>query len=121
MTQNSTKNLNPWTDKHDLFCLENKITPSAQLLWRWLLREGKLGTELEPDLKEFNEWVSKRRGKPYCRPQVKAAFNQLVECRVIVLVKTFTWHLVRIVTRTLADLFPKSFLGLGNRYPLSLI
>ncbi|WP_088243839.1 hypothetical protein [Calothrix rhizosoleniae] len=107
MTQKHARTINPWTHKHDEFCLENQITPSAKLMWQWLLREGKIGTELEPDLKEFNKWVCKYRGKPYCRPQVKAAFNQLVECRVIQLVKTFTWHLVRIVTRTIADLFPK--------------
>ncbi len=103
MTQNSTKNLNPWTEKHEKFCYENKLCPCARALWQWLLKHK----DDEPDLKEFNSWVSKYRGKPYCRPHLKLAFNQLVECRVIVLVKQFTWHLVRIVTRSLADLFPK--------------
>ncbi len=29
MTQKHTKTINPWTHKHDQFCLENKITPDC--------------------------------------------------------------------------------------------
>lgn len=103
MHYNARKSISYWTEKHDQFCLENGFTPAAKLLWQWIIRQK----EEEPDLKEFNYWVAKHRGKPYCRPTIKAAFNQLVECRVIQLVKKFTWNLVRIVTRTLDDLFPK--------------
>ncbi len=103
MSQTGQKSINQWTDKHEQFCFENKLCPCARALWQWLLKHK----DDEPDLKEFNKYVSKHRGKPYCRPHLKAAFNQLIECRVIRLVKTFTWHLVRIVTRTIADLFPK--------------
>ncbi len=103
MPQTNKKSINHWTENHDEFCLEHKLTPCAKLLWQWLIRQK----DDEPDLKEFNNWVRKHRGKPYCRPSIKTAFNQLVECRVVKLVKQFTWHLVRIITRTIEDLFPK--------------
>ena len=103
MTQNSTKRYNSWTEKHEQFCYENKLYPCARTLWQWLLKHK----DDEPDLKEFNKYVSRYRGKPYCRPHIKAAFNQLVECRVIRLVKQFTWHLVRIVTIKFEELLPK--------------
>lgn len=103
MHTNTKKNNSYWTDKHDEFCLENSLTPCAKLLWQWILRQK----DDEPDLKEFNNWVEDHRNKPYCRLTIKAAFNQLVECRVVKLVKQFTWHLVRIVTRAIDDLFPK--------------
>ncbi|OCQ96070.1 hypothetical protein BCD64_11985 [Nostoc sp. MBR 210] len=95
-----------WTEQHDAFCLTNKIAPAAKLLWQWLVRQGT-GEETEPDLNEFNEWVTKHRGKGYCRPTLKAALAQLVELRVVQLVKQFTWRIVRIVTRPLEWLKPK--------------
>ncbi len=111
MPQTNKKSINHWTEKHDEFCLHNKLTPCAKLLWQWLIRQK----DDEPDLKEFNNWVRKHRGKPYCRPSIKTAFNQLVECRVISVVKQFTWHLVRIITRSLEDLFPKKKCRNGNK------
>lgn len=95
-----------WTEAHDAYCLENKITPAAKLLWQWLIRQG-IGDEQEPDLKEFNQWVEKHRGKGYTRPTLKDALAQLVDCRVVQIVKQFTWRIVRIVTRPLDWLNPK--------------
>jgi hypothetical protein len=81
--------------------------PSAQALWRWLITQG-IGKEVEPDLeKEFNAWVKKHRGKGYCRDQIKNAFNQLIEHRVIQLIKQYTWRVVKIVTRPLEWLKPR--------------
>ena len=96
-----------WTEKHDEFCLENRIKPSAKLLWQWLIRQGKLSNEIEPDLKDFNDWVAKFRREPYCRDTLKDALQQLIDLRVVHLVKRFTWRVVRIVTRTIEDLFPR--------------
>ena len=96
-----------WTEKHDEFCLENRIKPSAKLLWQWLIRQCKLSNELEPDLVDFNAWVAKHRLKPFCRKTLKDALQQLIDLRVIHLVKRFTWRVVRIITRSLLDLFPK--------------
>ena len=96
-----------WTEKHDEFCLENRIKPSAKLLWQWLIRQTKLSNEIEPDLKDFNAWVAKFRRNPFCRDTLKDALQQLIDLRVVHLVKRFTWRVVRIVTRSLEDLFPR--------------
>ncbi|MBR8832705.1 MAG: hypothetical protein DSM106950_01340 [Stigonema ocellatum SAG 48.90 = DSM 106950] len=102
-----TSSIDIWTEKHEEFCLENGITPSAKLLWQWLMRLGKLSDEAEPDLTEFNEWVAKHRGKGYSRPTLKAALEQLKSLRVIQIVKKFTWRIFRLVVRPLEWLFPK--------------
>jgi hypothetical protein len=96
-----------WTERHDAFCLENKITPAAKFLWQWLIRGGKVGEETEPDLSEFNDWVQKHRGKGYSRPTLKTALAQLVECRVVQIIKKFTWAIARIITRPLDWLKPR--------------
>jgi hypothetical protein len=96
-----------WTEKHEEFCLENRVTPSAKLLWQWLMRQGELGNESEPDLKEFNEWVAKHRGKRYSIPTLKGAFEQLANLRIIYVAKKFTWRIYRLIVRPLEWLFPK--------------
>ena len=96
-----------WTERHDEFCLENRIKPSAKLLWQWLIRQSKLSAEIEPDLKDFNAWAAKHRLKPFCRDTLKDALQQLIDLRVVHVVKRFTWHVVRLVTRSLLDLFPR--------------
>ncbi|WP_427159416.1 hypothetical protein ACQFX9_25855 [Aliinostoc sp. HNIBRCY26] len=103
-----------WTEAHDAYCLENKITPAAKLLWQWLIRQG-IGDEIEPDLKEFNHWVEKHRGKPYHRDTLKDALSQLISCRVVQLAKQFTWNIVRIITRPLDWLKPRKNSSTHNK------
>ena len=108
MAENSRKNIkNTWTEKHDEFCLKNKLYPSTKLLWQWLLRQGELYTEIEPDLIEFNQWVKKYRGNGYCRVMLKKALEQLVESRVIDLVKRYTWRVLKVITKPLSALKTK--------------
>lgn len=114
MTYNKNKSITHWTYKHEEYCLKNEIPRSAQLLWEWLLKSGKVNIESEPDLKDFNNWIKKHRGKEYCRNTLKDAFNKLVECRVINLVKKYTWNIVKIVTRPLEYLKPKKKLRKRN-------
>lgn len=97
----------PWTNKHEEFCYENKIPPIAKTLWQWLLSEGMVGTEIEPDLSEFNEWVAKSRGKKYSHEYLKKAFNLLVECRVVQVMKSFCWKIHRILVRPIDWLKPR--------------
>ena len=106
-TDSRHENHKIWTEKHDEFCLENRLPPAAKLLWQWLVTQSKLSSEIEPDLAEFNAWIAKHRGKGYCRDTLKDALQQLIDLRVIHLIKRFTWCVVRIVTRTLEDLFPR--------------
>jgi hypothetical protein len=89
-----------WTKKHDEFCLEKGIKPSAKSLWQWLLEKGGEG-EREPDLADFNKWIEKHRGKPFHRDTIKQAFNQLVETGAITTLKKFTWKVWRIVVRSI--------------------
>jgi len=114
MPSNNTKSVQEptekdknWTEKHDEFCLQNSITPSAKLLWQWLLRQDSLGNECEPDLADFNDWVSKHKGKGYSRPTLKNALELLKSLRVIQVIKKFTWRIFRLVVRPLEWLFPK--------------
>lgn len=90
---------NTWTEKHDQFCLENELTPSAKLLWQFLVHRYKENEEIEPDLdKEFNAWVKKYRKDPFSINTIKTAFNRLIECEAIRKIKQWSWHEVRIIT-----------------------
>lgn len=96
-----------WTSKHDEFCLANNITPSAKLLWQWLVYKGE-NKELEPDLQqEFNTWVAKKRGKPYDPKTLKIAIKQLDDCGLINIVRKFSWKVYRLFLRPLGWLAPK--------------
>lgn len=101
MAQKVQKSITHWTKKHAEFCLKNKLPTAAKLLWEWLIENGKVGRESEPDLKDFNKWIEKSRGRGYCNKTLKKAFNKLVECRVVNLLKKYTWNIVKITTRPL--------------------
>ncbi|MGL5876398.1 MAG: hypothetical protein ACRC2V_01210 [Xenococcaceae cyanobacterium] len=92
-----------WSKKHDDFCLENNIRPSAQLLWRWLMSEGQPGEPIEIDLLlEFNAWVDKHRPEGgFSNPTLKSALNQLEEVGIVVIERTYTWRIHAIVFRAL--------------------
>lgn len=113
MTQKKSKDPQQWGDAYDAYCLKHQITPSAKLLWQWLLRQGEEGEEIEPDLGEFNQWVKRHRGKGYCRLTLKTALAQLIDHRIVNLVKRYTWKIVKLVTRPLEWLKPKK--NLQNR------
>ncbi|MGB6298826.1 MAG: hypothetical protein WBF90_21955 [Rivularia sp. (in: cyanobacteria)] len=98
---NRNKSISLWTYKHDQFCLKNQITPSAKLLWQWLVRKGYFEEEII-DLKDFNKWVARHRPKGgYCHKTLKSAFKELVEHRICNLLKGYVWNIVKIVTRPL--------------------
>lgn len=106
MTQNSFKNALPWTEEHEAFCYKHHICPAAKSLWQWLMRQGVISSEIEPDLSEFNATVAKARGKGYCHNYLKQAFNQLVEHRVIQVVKQYCWKIFKLLVRPLEWLKP---------------
>lgn len=107
----TTKTL--WTEQHDQFCLKNKIPPAAKLLWQWLIREG-IDQEVEPDLSEFQQWVEKHRGKKYAHNYLKQIFNQLVELRVVQVVKQYSWKIYKLIIRPLEHLKPRKKQKLQN-------
>ncbi|MCC5625368.1 hypothetical protein [Nostoc sp. CHAB 5715] len=53
MPENSLKNALPWTEEHEAFCYQHHICPAAKSLWQWLMRQGEIAEEVEPDLSEF--------------------------------------------------------------------
>ena len=106
MPQNAPKNALPWTEEHEAFCYKHHICPAAKSLWQWLIRQGYIGEEVEPDLSEFNATVAKSRGKGYSHNYLKQIFNQLVECRVINVIKQYSWKIFKLLVRPLEWLKP---------------
>lgn len=93
--------MSAWTDKHDAYCLEHRIAPSAKLLWQWLLSRSE-ALEQEPDLAEFNDWIGKHRGETYHRDTLKRALAQLINCKIVTPLKRFSWRIWRFVLRPIA-------------------
>ncbi|MBD2354757.1 hypothetical protein H6G41_08960 [Tolypothrix sp. FACHB-123] len=106
MTQNSNLVTLPWTEEHESFCYKNKIPNAAKVLWQWLMRQGSISEEVEPDLSEFNAWVAKNRGKPYAHNYLKKIFEILCEHRVIQVVKQYSWKIFKLLVRPLDWLKP---------------
>jgi len=57
--------------------------------------------DIEPDLNDFNRWVERKRGKPYCRQTLKDAIAKLEEIGIIRIARRFTWRVSRLVLRSL--------------------
>ncbi|MEH2065132.1 MAG: hypothetical protein V7K50_23210 [Nostoc sp.] len=106
MPENSLKNALPWTEEHEAFCYKHHICPAAKSLWQWLMRQGVISEEVEPDLSEFNATVAKARGKGYSHNYLKQIFDQLVENRVIQVVKQYSWKIFKLLVRPLEWLKP---------------
>lgn len=98
-SQNQTPH--QWGKNHEALSLKYKLSPSARLLWQWIVCEG---IQEEPDLKQFNNWVRRHRGRGYHRDTLKAAFYRLVEAKIINPIKQFTWNLWRVTIKSIADL-----------------
>lgn len=98
--------MNTWTEEHELFCHEHRIPPAAKSLWIWFVTQGKEGTESEPDLQDFNQWVTKKRGKPYGQTYLKKMYDVLVSNNIIKQVKKFTWRIYRVIVKPLDWLKP---------------
>ncbi|MEH2174808.1 hypothetical protein [Nostoc sp.] len=106
MPENSSKNALPWTEEHEAFCYKHHICPAAKSLWQWLMRQGAIAEEVEPYLSEFNATVAKARGKGYSHNYLKQIFEQLVEHRVIQVVKQYSWKIFKLLVRPLEWLKP---------------
>ncbi|MBN3926107.1 hypothetical protein [Nostoc sp. NMS4] len=106
MPENSPKNSLSWTEAHDAYCYQHHIPPAAKTLWQWLIRQGEIASEIEPDLSEFNAWVAKVRGKPYAHNYLKRIFEILVSCRVLQVIKQYSWKITKLLVRPLSWLNP---------------
>ncbi|WP_445626627.1 hypothetical protein [Nostoc sp. DSM 114167] len=106
MTENTLKINLPWTEEHEAYCYKHHIPPAAKILWQWLMRQGQIATKIEPDLSEFNAWVAKTRGKPYAHNYLKKIFEILVSCRVLQVIKQYSWKITKLLVRPLSWLNP---------------
>lgn len=120
MTENTTKINLPWSQEHEEYCYKHRISPAAKILWQWLMRQGEISEEVEPDLSAFNAWVETVRGKGYCHKYLKKIFDELVEHRVIQVVKKYSWKIFKLLVRPLEWLKPprkrvrKNFQNVGS-------
>ena len=73
-----------WTKRHQEISLEYELPPAAVNLWQWLLRHESQLELREIDLKDFNLWLGKKRGKPYHRETIKTAIKKLLDIGVVV-------------------------------------
>ena len=106
MTENTLKINLSWTEEHDVYCYKHHIPPAAKILWQWLMRQGQIASEIEPDLSEFNAWVAKTRGKPYAHNYLKKIFEILVSSRVLQVIKQYSWKITKLLVRPIAWLNP---------------
>ena len=94
-----------WTKKHDELCLEQKPRQSTMFLIRWILRRANNSqvSEIEIDLKLFNAWVAKKRGRGYDRKTLSEAIAQLDEKTegLIVVLKNYTPWIKKLLVRPL--------------------
>lgn len=107
MTQNTSKNILNWTEKHLKYCLKYRVGNVAQTLWKWLLTLPKYGDKIEFALKEFQEYVKKLRGKSHAMNWVKLQLDKLVFLRIISVDKDFGHNTYRIELRHPDDIKPK--------------
>ena len=95
-----------WTKQHDELLNRFQLRPSTGQLWRWINRKIKsdISTELEIDLKQFNKWIAKHRGRGYDPKTLKEAFNQLLEQTdgLFIELKKVTWFYFKIIVRPLS-------------------
>jgi hypothetical protein len=106
MAENTLKINLPWTEEHEAYCYKHHIPPAAKILWQWLMRQGQIASEIEPDLSEFNAWVAKTRGKPYAHNYLKKIFEILVSSRVVQVIKQYSWKITKLLVRPLSWLNP---------------
>jgi hypothetical protein len=94
-----------WTKRYDQFATLCGLRQSSEKLERWLLRRAKRGevSEIEIDLRVFNQEIARDRGRGYDRKTQKEALAQLDEKTqgLILITKSYTWAVHKILVRPL--------------------
>ena len=107
-----------WTKQHDELLNRFQLRPSTGKLWRWINRKIKsdTSTELEIDLKQFNQWIAKHRGKGYDRKTLKDSITQLFELTegLFIELNKVTWYYYKIIVRPLSFVAEKKSAELGK-------
>lgn len=103
-----------WNKRYEQFALSCAITRlSTTLLLRWVLRRAKQNgvIELLIDLRNFNTWVAKFRGKPFDPKTLKTAIAQLDEQSegLVIMTKQYSPWVMKILVRPLSFVLEKKF------------
>ena len=87
-----------WTEHHDQETAD--LNPCAQRLYRWLLERAAGGTEQVVDLKEWKySTSSQKRQKGYHIKQILRSFTNLLTAGFVVVTRTYTNRVMRLVVR----------------------
>lgn len=81
-----------WTKRHTTYCVQNRLTPTAVVLWQWLIQEMPEGNTEIIDLHDFNKWVEDSRGKAHDPKSVKSATKQLLKVGILTRPHRYTSH-----------------------------
>lgn len=98
--------VNTWTEKHLRMAVKEMLPLSARDLYEYLVIEDYEGKPQVLDLREFNKYIKKRRGKPYDRRTIKDARNRLESAGFLVGCKKFTEFVWHATLRSITALFP---------------
>ena len=91
------------------FEVSQGLRPSSKLLMAWIVRRTKnfvIASEIEIDLRDFNKWIGKKRGKPYDRKTLRYAIAQLLDKTegLIVSLTRVTWYYFKLHVKPLSYL-----------------
>ncbi|MBW4673359.1 MAG: hypothetical protein KME52_04880 [Desmonostoc geniculatum HA4340-LM1] len=106
MAQNSEKNPNFWTQKHQELCLKYGIKAAYQQFWYWLTNYTKPGKVIEVTLHEFNAWVEKQSGVHLSERHLKNLIKRLLDFGLVKLIKKYSWHEFKLIIKPLEWLEP---------------
>lgn len=95
-----------WTKSHATYCVQNRLTPTAVVLWQWLQHEMPEGSTEIIDLHDFNNWVKDTRGKPHDPKSVKSATKQLIKVGVLTRAKNYTSYVWKWTLKSINLLLP---------------
>lgn len=94
-----------WNKKNVQFALSCGLRASTVILLQWILWRAKRGEvcEIEIDLRVFNLFIARDRGRPYDRKTIKEALAQLNEKSqgLVLITKSYTWAIHKITVRPL--------------------
>lgn len=104
--------------KTEQFALSCGIRRSTLHAMGWILRKAKPNEicELEIDMRKFNAWIAKYRGRPYDRKTIREAIDQLDNQTegMIVFVRSYSPWVHKIIVRPLSWVEQMKSPKLGN-------
>jgi hypothetical protein len=92
-----------WNKRYDQYALSCGLRQSSERLQRWILRRAKRGEvcEIEIDLRVFNKFIERDRGRGYDPKTLKEALQQNDELTggLILITKSYTWAIHKVIVR----------------------